>query len=120
MSLNRRYSKEPKSVKDIIDISLNRGPLFLLFQNQRILDLWPRVAGDAAKRATPYLFQDGILYVKVENSVYAHKYRFSVLEWVNGYQREMGAPIVEKIVLRLAESGGKNVRVPRNKLSPEK
>ncbi|MDR1577877.1 MAG: DUF721 domain-containing protein [Deltaproteobacteria bacterium] len=103
MSGNKRFNDDPVSLEELIRKSLNSGSLYLLFQNNRIFGLWPRVTGEAAKNSEPYLFQEGILYAWVTASVYLDKYRYQLKEWVERYRLELGAPVVEEIRLRLGK-----------------
>ncbi|MDR1871786.1 MAG: DUF721 domain-containing protein [Deltaproteobacteria bacterium] len=100
MSAANRYNNDLRSLEEIIFRSLKSGPLRLLAQKQRLMELWPKVVGEeAAANSKPYLFLEGILHVHVTTSVYLDKYRYQLKEWVERYRVELQAPVVERIKL---------------------
>ncbi|MDR1085245.1 MAG: DUF721 domain-containing protein [Deltaproteobacteria bacterium] len=99
---SRKYTNDLVSLKSLLERSGQRGVLYFLFQNQRILDLWPLIAGpEAAKHTRVHLFREGVLHVRVEASAYLDRYRYSLKQWVKQFEIELQAPVVEKIELRL-------------------
>ncbi|MDR0548849.1 MAG: DUF721 domain-containing protein [Deltaproteobacteria bacterium] len=96
------FSKDPVRLEDLIIRSLTNGYLSLLTRYLRIYEIWPRIVGeDDAKLAEPYLFEEGVLFVRVKHSGYLHKFNYQIPKWLDRLYVEFEAPVVEKIVLRL-------------------
>jgi predicted nucleic acid-binding Zn ribbon protein len=83
-----------KVVDDVIkDIGLGKA-----MDEQRILELWPEVAGeDLAGRAIALSFKEGCLYVAVANPSLRTGLTMRVPEFLERFNERLGHPLVRNI-----------------------
>ena len=73
----KKSVKEPLRVGEVLEHFLSKVGLQGRIQEQKILDLWGDSVGEAiAERTQPMRIQNGVLYVKVNNSVWMQELQF--------------------------------------------
>ena len=89
------------------------------FHELQALARWREIVGpQIAKQAQPESFKDGILVVRVENSVWLSHLRFLTAELQEKLNREMASPAIKEIRFRLGPVNpdpipGSQVKSPR-------
>ncbi len=72
-----KSTRKPSKIGEVLEHFFNQAGLQQKFQEQKILNAWKETVGEAiAERTQPIRIQNGVLYVKVTNSVWMQELQF--------------------------------------------
>jgi hypothetical protein len=114
----RRFPGVPPSVGQLLDRSVYKGRMYFLMQNQRIMDKFKLVVDPLVlEHASPYAYQFGVLYVRVDSPHYLERFRYSKNVWLKAINIEMGFDILTDINLKVLSQDPSVDNLPNSEFS---
>jgi len=100
----RKKNKKPMSLGDVLESFLSRSGLKRRIQEQKILDLWEKVVGQAvAERTEPIRVQNRVLQVKVDSSVWMQQLQFMKSLILQKFQQQLGGNFLQDLRFFIGE-----------------
>lgn len=116
----RKNHHKPLSLGEVLEGFLRRSGLKRRIQEQKILDLWEGVVGQAvAERTEPIRVQNRVLQVKVDNSVWMQQLQFMKSLILKKFQEQSGDNFLQDLRFFFGELNhlqeGKNEKTKRGR-----
>ena len=120
----RKNHHKPLSLGEVLEGFLRRSGLRRRIQEQKILDLWEGVVGQAvAERTEPIRVQNRVLQVKVDNSVWMQQLQFMKSLILKKFQEQSGDNFLQDLRFFVGELNhlqeGKNEKTKRGRESSD-
>ncbi len=94
----RKGSSTPRLLGEILPEALKKKALHLPVKDRSLIDAWNRAVGpQIGAKAQPDRLRDGVLYVRVANSVWMHELQFMKQEIISKLNGILGGTKVAQI-----------------------
>lgn len=97
--------KDAPKISELLQRFLRQGPLSEGLRRQQALEIWPEVVGDViAAHSEAVSLEGGVLFVRVDGSVWAQELTMLQAQIKAGFARRLGDGAVAEI--RFTSAGG--------------
>ena len=95
---------DPKPLDDILDALKRSGPLSKSFEEARLWERWPEVAGPVLMpHGRPLGIRNGTLTIEIDSAVWMHKFSYHKGDILKGAHAVLGHSDVSDLFFVLAE-----------------
>jgi len=95
------YHKAPEPLKEVLDKLISGFGWEELVKQDRVPELWKDVVGEKIAEKAGYVrFENGVLFIRVDSSVWRSELFLRKESFKNEINKRYGSKIVDKIVIR--------------------
>ncbi|MDR2199965.1 MAG: DUF721 domain-containing protein [Deltaproteobacteria bacterium] len=102
MAKDKRFPGCPPGLGELLDRESDRGFLYFIKRNNRVLKLFERVAGEKyLGKITAYRYFMGTVFLRADSPAYVERFNYLKKDWLKALNVELGMDLITDMRIKV-------------------